>query len=66
MSFAIQALSALWLVKHGSKGRMLGDMVIPVPEEIDKRVALMELESRGLEIDTLTIDQERYLNGWRE
>ena len=66
MSFAIQALSALWLVKHGSGGRMLGDMVIPVPEEIDKRVAVMELESRGLEIDTLTIDQERYLNGWRE
>ena len=61
MSFAIQALSAGYLAKNYKN---LSPGVIPVPEEIDLRVAKMKLESRGLSIDTLTEEQEKYLSSW--
>lgn len=59
MSFAIQALSAKYLVEH--KGQ-LNSMLIDVPEEVDREVAIKKLRFLGKEIDTLTPEQEAYLN----
>ncbi len=59
MSFAIQALSAKYLVEHGSE---LKEKLIDVPEEVDRRVAELKLEFLGKSIDKLTPEQERYLN----
>jgi hypothetical protein len=59
MSFAIQALSAKYLVEHqGSFDEMLMD----VPEEVDYDVARKKLAFMGKRIDVLTPEQERYLN----
>lgn len=59
MSFAIQALSALHLVKNKDK---LDKMIIDVPKEIDHEVAVRKLRFWGMEIDKLTDVQEKYLN----
>ena len=61
MSFANQALSVEWLVKHHAE---LERRVYPVPEEIDREVARLKLRAMGIDIDTLTEEQERYLNSW--
>jgi len=37
-----------------------------VPEDLDKRVAKLKLESMGIKIDKLTPEQEEYLAGWSE
>ena len=64
MSFAIQALSAEFLAKGGAAPeRENGNMLLSVPESIDRRVALLELESWGVGIDTLTEEQHIYLYG---
>ena len=64
MSFAIQALSARWLVSHkDTLTREPGSMVIEIPAEIDDMVARRKLASWGYEIDTLTDEQRRYLYG---
>jgi adenosylhomocysteinase len=62
MSFAIQALSARYLVKNGVV-REKGNMVHDVPVEIDREVAARKLSYWGCEIDTLTPEQHRYLYG---
>ena len=41
---------------------MLNAHVYDVPEEIDKRVALIKLASLGVSIDSLTAEQADYLN----
>ncbi len=58
MSFAIQALSARYLVK--SRGKLPASIVI-VPEEIDNYVAVKKLKSMGVEIDVLSAEQKAYL-----
>ena len=64
MSFAIQALSAKYLVENRDKvSRELGSMVNDVPLEIDQEVAARKLSYWGCEIDTLTPEQHRYLFG---
>ena len=64
MSFAIQALSARWLAEHRETlPRERGCMTIDVPEEIDRTVAERKLASWGIEIDTLTPAQRKYLYG---
>ena len=63
MSFANQALSAEYLVKNHQS---LEKKVYPVPEELDKRVARLKLESMGIKIDKLTAEQEEYLASWSE
>jgi adenosylhomocysteinase len=63
MSFANQALSAEYMVKNHSK---LENRVYPVPEDLDKQVARMKLESMGVKIDRLTPEQEHYLSSWSE
>ena len=60
MSFAIQALSARWLVDHrGSMPARLNN----VPAEIDREVAFRKLDSEGITIDTLTPEQHLYIYG---
>jgi adenosylhomocysteinase len=63
MSFANQALSAEYLVKNHQS---LEKKVYAVPEELDKRVARLKLESMGVKIDKLTAEQEEYLASWSE
>ncbi|MCL2634550.1 MAG: adenosylhomocysteinase [Oscillospiraceae bacterium] len=61
MSFAIQALSALHLVKNKGK---LTENIIHVPREVDMEVARRQLGFWSVKIDTLTEEQEKYLNSW--
>jgi adenosylhomocysteinase len=63
LSFANQALSVEFLTKNHAT---LDKRVYGVPEELDKQVARMKLESTGVRIDRLTLDQERYLTSWSE
>ena len=63
MSFAIQALSARWLVTHSDLPRIKGSMTRDVPSEIDREVASRKLKSWGCEIDTLSPEQHKYLYG---
>jgi adenosylhomocysteinase len=63
MSFANQALSAEYMVKNHSQ---LENRVYSVPEDLDKQVARMKLESMGVKIDRLTPEQEHYLASWSE
>ncbi len=61
MSFANQALSAEWVSEfHDS----LEKKVYRVPEELDKEIARIKLESMGVTIDKLTKEQEAYLSAW--
>ena len=61
LSFAIQALSAKYLVEHGSA---LTEKLIDVPREVDQDVAKRKLAFLGKEIDVLTPEQEKYLNSY--
>lgn len=59
MSFAIQALSAKYLVEHSKE---LTEKLIVVPREVDLEVANRKLKFLGITIDTLTEEQKKYLN----
>jgi adenosylhomocysteinase len=61
MSFADQALTAEWLTVHHAS---LAPQVHEVPTEIDKTVARLKLDSLGVRIDSITADQDDYLNSW--
>jgi adenosylhomocysteinase len=63
MSFANQALTCEWLVKNA---RTLEKKVYDVPDEIDREVARLKLETLGIRIDDLTAEQRDYLEGWEE
>jgi len=63
MSFADQALSVDYMVRNHKN---LEKTVYKVPDDLDKRVARLKLESMGIKIDRLTPDQEEYLAGWSE
>jgi adenosylhomocysteinase len=63
MSFANQALVTEYIARKGGE---LRKAVHRVPEEIDRRVAKMALESMGIKIDTLTDRQMKYLKSWME
>ena len=63
MSFANQALAAEYLVGHHAQ---MEKKVYAVPEEQDKRVARLKLESMGIRVDRLTPQQEEYLASWSE
>ena len=60
MSFAVQALAAEWLTKQTG----LEKKVYAIPESIDDEIGRAKLAALGLGIDTLTPDQEAYLNSW--
>src|SRR5581483_1893641 len=63
MSFTNQALCAEYLAKTGAS---LAKGVFKVPEEIDKQVASLKLESMNVKIDQLTPEQQKYLSSWNE
>jgi len=63
MSFATQALASEYCVKNKGK---LSSTVHVVPAEIEDTVARLKLASMGIEIDTLSADQQKYMTGWEQ
>ena len=63
MSFANQALSVEYLRK---KAKTLKKDVYVVPKAIDEEVARLKLKTMDITIDTLTVEQEKYLRTWSE
>ncbi|MEX1021908.1 MAG: adenosylhomocysteinase [Dehalococcoidia bacterium] len=61
MSFANQALCAEYMV---DQAQSLENRVYDVPREIDDEIARLKLAAMGINIDTLTPEQEHYLNSW--
>ena len=61
MSFANQALCCEYLAKLEEK---LEARVYRVPAEIDADVSRLKLASMGVDIDTLTDEQKKYLASW--
>jgi adenosylhomocysteinase len=61
MSFANQSLCLEYLANNKGK---LQPRVYPVPEDIDKEIARLKLQSMGVSIDTLTMEQVKYLASW--
>ena len=62
MSFANQALGIEFIVKN--KGN-LENKLYTLPESVDMDIAKLKLDSMGIKIDTLTAEQEEYLNSWK-
>jgi adenosylhomocysteinase len=63
MSFANQALSCEYMVKNHDQ---LERKVYSVPDAIDQQIAKIKLDAMGVKIDTLTPEQQKYLNSWEE
>lgn len=63
MSFANQALAAEILAKAPER---MANVVHRVPEDIDREVARLKLESMGATLEVLTPEQEKYINSWEE
>jgi adenosylhomocysteinase len=63
MSFANQALAAEHIARHHAE---LKNRVYSVPEDIDREVARLKLESLGVHIDAMTAEQARYVTSWEE
>lgn len=63
MSFAIQTLGVDYLVRNHKN---MENRVHRVPAEIDERVARLELKAMGIEIDTLSDRQRKYMASWSE
>jgi adenosylhomocysteinase len=63
MSFANQTLCAEYMVKNHKK---LQNKVYPVPRNIDENIAALKLKAMGVQIDTLTAAQKKYLTSWEE
>lgn len=61
MSFALQALSARYMLENAGK---MEKRVYDVPPELDRRVARIKLQSLDIEIDSLTREQDQYINSW--
>ncbi|HSB46656.1 MAG TPA: adenosylhomocysteinase [Candidatus Bilamarchaeum sp.] len=62
-SFAGQAFACEFLVKNRGK---LAPGVVRLPGEIDDRIAALQLEAMGLRIDSLSAEQKKYLESWKE
>src|ERR1044072_4732532 len=61
MSFANQALSAEYLVKH--KGNLPAGVNV-LPAEVDQEIASLKLRALGVNIDELTPEMLEYMNSW--
>jgi adenosylhomocysteinase len=61
MSFANQALSVEYLVKH--RGQLQPGVHL-LPREVDAEIASLKLRALGISIDTLTPEQIEYMNSW--
>lgn len=63
MSFANQALASEFLLRNQGK---LEHKVYALPADVDREIAALKLAAMGITIDTLTAEQDRYLNSWEE
>ena len=63
MSFANQALGAVYMLRNAEH---LEKKVYVIPEDVDQEIARLKLEAMGIQIDTLTLEQEEYLASWEE
>jgi len=63
MSFATQALMTEWCVKHRDALRV---EVMDVPAEIEQSICRLKLKSMGVAIDTMTPEQQTYVQSWQE
>jgi adenosylhomocysteinase len=61
MSFANQALCAEYISENYS---MLENKVYSVPENIDRKIAILKLKAMGISIDALSNEQKKYLKSW--
>jgi adenosylhomocysteinase len=61
MSFANQALAAEFVAKNHDS---MEPRVHSVPREIDREIARLKLESKGVKIDQLSEIQSKYLASW--
>ena len=61
MSFANQALGSEYMLNHAKE---LEPRVYTLPAELDKNIARLKLQAMGVRIDTLTPEQDKYLNSW--
>jgi adenosylhomocysteinase len=61
MSFANQALCVEFVKDNHEE---LDNVVYDVPEAVDSEIASLKLESMGIDIDSLTAEQEEYLTSW--
>ena len=61
MSFANQALACEYLVKNQGK---LEPGLHSIPVDVDKEIARLKLQAMGIQIDTLTPEQNEYINSW--
>ncbi|HEX7064896.1 MAG TPA: adenosylhomocysteinase [Bacillales bacterium] len=62
MTFALQAASLAYVNENYDK---IGARVLDVPYELDQKVARFKLEALGIDIDTLTKEQEQYQDSWQ-
>jgi adenosylhomocysteinase len=61
MSFANQALGSEFMLANA---KTLQPRVYTLPKELDREIARLKLQSMGIHIDTLTPEQDTYLNSW--
>ena len=61
MSFANQALGAEFILNNA---KSLQPRVYTLPAELDKEIARLKLHAMGVRIDTLSAEQDKYLNSW--
>ena len=61
LSFCGQALATEYGVKN-----KLAPGVHVLPDEIDSRIAQLQLDAMGIEKDVLTAEQKKYLSSWEE
>jgi adenosylhomocysteinase len=60
MSFANQFKAHLDLVQRKERGEELDDHVYDIPQEMDEEIGRLKLETMGIDIDSLTDEQEVY------
>ena len=63
MSFANQALAGEFILKNY---KTLSKDVHVLPEDLDRKIAVLKLNSFGIKIDSLSSRQKEYISGWRE
>ncbi|MFH1188698.1 MAG: adenosylhomocysteinase [bacterium] len=63
MSFATQALASEWVVLNQKD---LQPKVYVLGDDIENDVARLKMKAMGIQIDTLTKEQDRYLRSWQE
>lgn len=61
MSFANQALGSEYMLAHAKE---MQPRVYTLPSELDKEIARLKLNAMGIRIDTLSPEQDKYLNSW--